>query len=448
MNNDYKIYISSIDTLKIDLNIAKKNNSILPLDIQNRNAKILEQIEKDIDLLISSNKTEKDNFYIKEMLDKLIESINNMINILEIICQKNINVLDSSLNKYIVSEIDQLTNIIEYTNKIKDIDFNSIKNTTKIVNYCDFIINNIFKTKLTIDKILSFEKNIYDIENQDINKLVEIVKGILNDKLDYLNSLYEKISYLVFDNNDIGPIYNEYKKYGKRIIKLLNDYNDVNSIRLANKIKYGAVFSVFNIDKNNTCEENSIKEIENNKTQRIKDTEKYKNDYSMLNKSFWEARYKVFDEKIKYPSVLFEKKVKEYQNDYLINKYNRSLEEIENSIDEYRKKYSKEIYMDEIYEEAINQLKDETLLTIDEICDESTELSQLDKRAYIILNDRLMDVIRQIGYVKSDDNLDDFIDITEYKKNWKLNELLDKKEMIEYNMNLIIKKRDEIEKNN
>ena len=102
--------------------------------------------------------------------------------------------------------------------------------------------------------------------------------------------------------------------------------------------------------------------------------------------------------------------------------------------------------MDEVYEEAVNQLKNETLLTIDEMCDESLELSQLDKKAYIILNDRLMDVIRKIGYIKADESLDDFIDLAEYKKNAKLNELLVIKDIIEYNMNLIIKKRDEIEK--
>lgn len=438
MNNDYKRYVESINNLKVDLNVLKENNSDLELDIQNKNNQILKQMERDIELLEDNNEIKKDNIYIKEELNKMIKSLNNMINILNIIYQKNLDEIDNSvikeLNKIIISEIEQLTNIVEHSNKIIADEFN--KNTNKIVNYCNFICDNIFKTKTTIDKLLNIEKD---------NKNIDIIKGILNDKLEKLNNLYEKLAYLAFDNNNIGDVYNEYQKYGKRIIKLLKDSNDVNSELLINKIKYSPIFNIFNVNDNNNCS-NEISENED--IQRVKDTKEYKNNYSLLNKSFWDARYKAFDKKIKYPSVLFEKKVKEYQNDYLIKKYNKSLEEIENSIEEYKKKYSKEIYMDEIYEEAVNQLKNETLLTIDEMCDESIELSQLDKKAYIILNDRLMDVIRKIGYIKADENLDDFIDLAEYKKNAKLNELLDTKEIIEYNMNLIIKKRDEIENNN
>ena len=435
MNNDYKKYIESINNLKVDLNILKKNNNNLQLDIKNKNNQVLNQMERDIELLENNSDIKKENIYIKDALNKMIESLNNTMNILNIIYQKNLDEIDNSviknINKIIISEIEQLNGIIEHTNKILTVEFNS--NTNKIVNYCNYICENIFKTKTTIDKLLYIENN----------KSIDILKGLLNDKIEKLNNIYEKLAYLVFDNNNIGNVYNEYQKYGKRIIKLLKDSNDVNSELLINKIKYSPIFSIFNIS--NSSDYNT-KILEKEEIQRFKDTEDYKNNYSLLNKSFWDARYKAFSEKIKYPSVLFEKKVKEYQNDYLIEKYNKSLEEIENSIDEYRKKYSKEIYMDEVYEEAVNQLKNETLLTIDEMCDESLELSQLDKKAYIILNDRLMDVIRKIGYIKADESLDDFIDLAEYKKNAKLNELLVIKDIIEYNMNLIIKKRDEIEK--
>lgn len=435
MNNDYKKYIESINNLKVDLNILKKNNNNLQLDIKNKNNQVLNQMERDIELLENNSDIKKENIYIKDALNKMIESLNNTMNILNIIYQKNLDEIDNSviknINKIIISEIEQLNGIIEHTNKILTVEFNS--NTNKIVNYCNYICENIFKTKTTIDKLLYIENN----------KSIDILKGLLNDKIEKLNNIYEKLAYLVFDNNNIGNVYNEYQKYGKRIIKLLKDSNDVNSELLINKIKYSPIFSIFNIS--NSSDYNT-KILEKEEIQRFKDTKDYKNNYSLLNKSFWDARYKAFSEKIKYPSVLFEKKVKEYQNDYLIEKYNKSLEEIENSIDEYRKKYSKEIYMDEVYEEAVNQLKNETLLTIDEMCDESLELSQLDKKAYIILNDRLMDVIRKIGYIKADESLDDFIDLAEYKKNAKLNELLVIKDIIEYNMNLIIKKRDEIEK--
>ena len=55
---------------------------------------------------------------------------------------------------------------------------------------------------------------------------------------------------------------------------------------------------------------------------REKDTLEYKKIYSLLNKSFWIARQKASEEKIKYPSALYEKTVREYQNQILIDEYN------------------------------------------------------------------------------------------------------------------------------
>lgn len=58
----------------------------------------------------------------------------------------------------------------------------------------------------------------------------------------------------------------------------------------------------------------------------------------LLNDSFWDARYQVSELGIKYPSNLYEKMVKEYQNKYLIDKNNITLEELNNKIDFYKEK--------------------------------------------------------------------------------------------------------------
>ena len=170
------------------------------------------------------------------------------------------------------------------------------------------------------------------------------------------------------------------------------------------------------------------------------DTKEYRNNFTKLNKSFWEARAKASNEGIKYPSSLYEKKVKEYQNNYLIDNYNISLEALEREVEDYKVKYASELYMDKVYDEAIYILKEETLASIDEMCDESNGISMLDLKALEILNNDLMDVIREIGKVKDDENLNGFIDIEEYRKSVKLNSLMDKKEMIERRINIIKRK--------
>ena len=450
MNEDYKNYMNAINKLKVDLNIVKENNNILPLNIKGKNNQIIEQIEEKIESLVRNNNGEEET-YFKDVINKVINVMDNIKHILDILYLKKDNSIDNNtinnIDNIIVSEIEKIDSFIKYTNEIININFTCLDSNNSIIKYNKYISDSILETKETIDKILYLEDAIYYNDIYEIDKSIKLLKEILNRKIDYLDILYNNISYIVCKNNNFSTVYDEYIKYAKRMIKILKDYDDVNSGMIINKIKYKVLPNIFNRKEKVDYSVYNIEKIENDEEKHVKDTKKYKNDYSLLNRSFWEARERTFNEKIKYPSVLFEKKIKQYQNDYLISNYNRSLDDIESSIEEYKKKYEKEIYMDEIYEEAFNQLKEESLLSVDEMCDESKELSELDRRAYIILNDRLMDIIRQIGYVKCDENLDDFIDITEYKRNVKLNELLDKKEMIEYNMYLIIKKRDKIENN-
>lgn len=108
----------------------------------------------------------------------------------------------------------------------------------------------------------------------------------------------------------------------------------------------------------------------------------------ILNESFWEARSYVSKKNIKYPSAYYEKCVKEYQNQFLIDKYNMSLEDIEFRIYKYKEKYSVRLYIDSVYDRALNCIRDKYTLSIDEICDEKNGLSLIDSYVKdILLND-------------------------------------------------------------
>ena len=114
-------------------------------------------------------------------------------------------------------------------------------------------------------------------------------------------------------------------------------------------------------------------------------------------------------------------------------------------LEDYKTKYASDIYMDEVYEESMNQLKEETLATTDEICDESYGLSLLDKRAYIILNDNLTEIIKELALAKKEENLDTFIDLSEYRKSVRISALMEKKELIEQQMYIIEQRRNKLE---
>ena len=445
MKNDIQLYEFSINIMKNNLTNIRKINESLIGEIKDRNSVIIDQIENNIDCLVNNINTIKKDSIVIEKCNILIEVINNTIDLLNSMSKNNLIDNDDSiwmLNKYIVEEIKKLKKLLDRTNTFIDYQYN--ENIGVVEKFENYISDNINDTKITIEKLLFFEEKDLYKNNSEFRKIVLSLEDILNDKSKVLNNLYSTLINIISDEK--SELYNEYKKFGTRIINLLKNYSDVNSKIIINKLNNSTVESLLK-RKINNYNEQDIMNIDIDEEQRKKDIEKYKNDYSILNKSFWEARYKASEEKIKYPSVLFERKVKEYQNDFLIKNYNRSLEEIESSLDDYRNKYAKEIYMDEVYEEAIKQLRNETLLTFDEMCDETFELSQLDRKVYEILSDRLMNVIREIGHIKSEENIDEFVDIFEYRKNIKLNELLDKKELIEFEMNSIIRKKDKIENN-
>ena len=169
----------------------------------------------------------------------------------------------------------------------------------------------------------------------------------------------------------------------------------------------------------------------------------FRKNYSLLNKSFWEAREKVAEEKIKYPSSLYEKKVKEYQNQFLIDGYNLSLEEIEYNIDLYKEKYASRIYMDSIYDRALYKIKEDNDYSIDEICDESIGVSLLDKTVYEILSDELVSINNQL-LLSDDINNSGFKEVSDYKRELNNKKLIDKKNIIKEQMEIISNKAKEM----
>ena len=103
--------------------------------------------------------------------------------------------------------------------------------------------------------------------------------------------------------------------------------------------------------------------------------------------------------------------------------------------------------MDEIYEQALVLLKDESTLSVKELCDESSGLSILDQKAYDLLEDDLNEVIKEIGLVKAEENIDESVDVAEYKKSLRISKLVDRKNIIEKQLYNLSKRAEKLENN-
>lgn len=228
----------------------------------------------------------------------------------------------------------------------------------------------------------------------------------------------------------------------KNMINSLDEYNksfdNSNEVVKVNSIIIDEFKNLIKKLENNleNHKEKMDKKIEDKLTPEEKDTLEYKKNYSLLNKSFWEAREKVASEKIKFPSSLYEQRVKEYQNKFLIDNFNISLEEIEYNIDNYKEKYASNIYMDSVYDRALSNIKNTNTYSIEEICDETNGISLLYRHVYNILSDDLNDIIYRLTISDAIDD-SEFKEVSEYKKEINTKKLLNKKSMIENQMSII-----------
>ncbi len=439
-------------------------NKVLFAVIEEEKEKI-NRIKEETDELLAymdiSSSSEKHEIFEKECrkLYHLKDEINTMIS--------SIN-LDESNSKskeliieYVNKERDRITNISKEAYNILGYKYEELVESDKfdifiellrgehnkiieLINDMDYIGNSL-KDLNTQDKVaFNLYKNIVEEEARKLGFTIDVLDEICPSKEDIENipvldentSTKDEIIEVIDSENK------RIEEYSKKIKEVLSNLKNGSSEPKE------AIARLSDIYINESQEmENKAETTENlleNKVDtniREKDTLEYKKIYSLLNKSFWIARQKASEEKIKYPSALYEKTVREYQNQILIDEYNISLEKAEDIIEEYKEKYASDIYMDDIYNEAMSILREEFSLSIQELCDESNGISLLDKKAYELLDRDLKNINDEILACNEND-INDGLTINEYKNKYKLNKLQNKKDIIENQM-FLIKRREQ-----
>ena len=388
---------------------------------------------------------------IKEEFNQLIYMTNEVINMLQGIIFNSSSNDNNMIMIVIKDKIEEAKNeVISINNEtgyVINMSYEQLIYDNELYNFCMFLSAKISNAKNMITDIIELEENNINILTNSEQVSLNLLKDIIEQQFDKLVVINEKLFNII--NEEIKKIDDngseEKKDYETAVIDTMNELLEKkkSSEEIINNI-YNLYSEYHNTNSNDI--EDDIVESNINPKEKEEDTKEYKKYYSILNKSFWEARQYVSSKKIKYPSASYEKKVKEYQNEYLINNYNVSLEEAENFIQEYEEKYASDIYIDSIYSKAISLLKEETTDSIDELCDESAGLSKLDRKVFDILNNDLMDTIRELRIAKMEENLDDFKDISEYRKFYKISKLIDKKDMINHHLEVIQNRANKLEK--
>ena len=485
MNNEIETYKFSLKTLENIIDSIEECNNSLDSNIKDENTKIINELREcynklntninsynsikkedgcmNIDLVTknlrdtiknewekieafskyNSVREENSNYLLKDKFSSLFRFINKALDKLSSIEYTDDNDMIATIIKdKITDENVELELIKNETNDLLCNNSNNIVDTDEFTDYRNFINSKIFKSKDMIYDLRIFRENNKGVLNDKFYSIINTLNNIVEKQVDELNSLCIILDDLTnLDDDKIEDINEQIKDKNDYSQKIMNIIEELYNRNASSEEIMDELLKVY--DEEHTKVEEVIEDIEEDnidEKQKEMDTKEYRSNFSKLNKSFWEARSQASKEGIKYPSSLYEKKVKEYQNNYLIDNYNISLEALERDIEDYKNKYASELYMDKVYDEAIYILKEETLASIDEMCDESNGISMLDLKALEILNDDLMDVIREIGKVKEDENLNGFIDLEEYRKSIKLNNLIDKKDMIERRISIISRK--------
>lgn len=319
-----------------------------------------------------------------------------------------------------------------------------------------------------LDKITDLDTTMTEIQRKEPSKTERVSMGLIQEVVEDVSHklmiAIEKIEELVEPKEEVVQkpqvvnneeltrvIDNETKRiteYGAKVNQVLQNLKDG---KYTNEEIVAQLSELYKTEMNKMGEATEVAEqtlfIHTiDEKQKEEETQEYKKYCSILNKSFWEARQKASSENIKYPSALYERMVKEYQNEYLITNFNVSLEEVEESIELYREKYAEDLYMDDIYEQALYAIREETSASIQEICDESCGLSLLDKKAYNLLEDDFEKIIKEIALAKQEEDMDESLAINQYRKSFKLSKLITKKEMVERQMYLIRRRASRLER--
>lgn len=400
-----------------------------------------------------------------ESLYNLSDKINSMLQGIVFDDKQSVSSIKKLIEKNVATEAKRINFISSLAAEMMSIDYDTLLETEKLEELCTHLDEEI---RISNDKISELQDILQDdIDSQSFILSISLFIEILEEKIDELNKVLNQLNYIISiskkaiisdiekdENNTTGlveAIDEETKRiilFGQKVSETLEKLKRQNSnskeiVRCLSNLYFEEHKRVDEIAEK--TEKSFFNKNVLNKEKEL-DTIDYKKYCSILNKSFWEARQKASMENIKYPSALYEKTVKEYQNELLIDNYNVSLEDVERIIEEYQEKYADDIYMDKIYESALYQLRDETSASVPELCDETYGLSTLDRRAYALLQEDLIKVIREIGIVKKEEDSCESLAISEYRKSFKLNKLIERKYMIERLLHIIDKRSRALDK--
>lgn len=465
-NVDKLIEISEYPVLKKDLNELTKNLH----DIIEKECKRIFELADETKCILneqlydfSDNKTIV--AYSLESLYNLSDKINSMLQGIVFDDEQSASSIKKLIEKNVDTEMKRINFISSLATEMMNIDYDTLLETDKLKELCTNIDEEI---RISNDKISELQDILQDdIDSQAFILSIGLFIEVLEEKIDELNKILNQLNYIISiskkintsdvetdDDNKIGlvkAIDEETKRillFGQKVSETLENLKRQNSsskeiVRCLSNLYFEEHKRVDEVAEK--TEKSFFNKNILNKEKEL-DTIDYKKYCSILNKSFWEARQKASMENIKYPSALYERTVKEYQNELLIDNYNVSLEDVERIIEEYQEKYADDIYMDKIYESALYQLRDETSASVQELCDETYGLSTLDRRAYALLQEDLIKVIREIGIVKKEHTDGDSLAISEYRKSFRLNKLVERKYMIERLLHIIDKRSRTLDK--
>lgn len=460
-NNVDKLFeISKYPIIKKDLNKLTKNLH----DILAKECKKIFDLSEEVDYILNEQSYDfSDNKTIVasslESLYNLADKINSMLQGIVFDDKQSVSSIKKLIEKNVSTETKRINFISSLATEMMNIDYDTLIETNKLEELCTNIDEEI---RISNDKISELQDILQDdIDSQTFILSIGLFIEVLEEKIDELNKVLNQLNYIVSitkktnineetiddDNKSdlVDAIDEETKRillFGQKVSETLENLKRQNSsskeiVRCLSNLYFEEHKRVDEIAEK--TEKSFFNKNILNKEKEL-DTIDYKKYCSILNKSFWEARQKASMENIKYPSALYERTVKEYQNELLIDNYNVSLEDVESIIEEYQEKYADDIYMDKIYENALYQLRDETSASVQELCDETYGLSTLDRRAYALLQEDLIKVIREIGIVKKEQFDSDSLAISEYHKSFRLNKLVERKYMIERLLHIIDKR--------
>jgi len=173
--------------------------------------------------------------------------------------------------------------------------------------------------------------NEYEVYKFSINTLENVLNSVEKSFRNYNNTINDSYSYIKEIRKNINKL--------KENLEIPTNKEEISEVSLedaTNKLRGIIIDSCNKIT--NIVESSKILLTENNENIQDEDIVIFNYLTKLLNESFWESRYQVSKLGIKYPSNLYEKTVKEYQNKYLIEKSNITLEELKNKIEYYKEK--------------------------------------------------------------------------------------------------------------